>query len=293
MRRRAWLGFALGLVLLAGCSRSTEEGATKAAEPRPAKQELRLVSLAPAITETLELWGAKGELVGVSDYCRAKDSLPRVGSAITPGYEAIARLRPTHILATQVSGTQLEPLERLAPTRSFPWLSPEEVIASTRELGRLVQQTDKAEELARRYERALLAELPADAPQVLLLLGSDGASGGAYWFVKDESLHGALLRAAGAKNAVKTPTPGAPRITAEELLRLDPDALVVLSIAPNPDADASLRRELEKLTPLRAARERRLGFLSGERLLDSGPRILDFVEPLRAKIRELTQAPPP
>src|SRR6478736_5863794 len=47
----------------------------------------RVVSLAPAITETLFAIGAGDQVVGVSNYChfpKDVERLPRTGSAITP-----------------------------------------------------------------------------------------------------------------------------------------------------------------------------------------------------------------
>jgi len=55
----------------------------------------RIVSLAPAVTETLFAIGAGGLVVGISDYCNYPPEalgLPRLGTSITPNYEAIARL---------------------------------------------------------------------------------------------------------------------------------------------------------------------------------------------------------
>ena len=62
-----------------------------------AAAQMRIVSLAPSVTETLFALGAGPEVVGVSQYCdyppQVRD-LPRVGSFLTPNLEAIIALRP-------------------------------------------------------------------------------------------------------------------------------------------------------------------------------------------------------
>src|SRR5262245_2864728 len=63
----------------------------------------RIITLAPAITDTLYAIGAGPEVVGVSDYCDVPEAkrLPRLGSGLTPSYERIAELTPTLIVSEQ------------------------------------------------------------------------------------------------------------------------------------------------------------------------------------------------
>jgi ABC-type Fe3+-hydroxamate transport system substrate-binding protein len=109
-------GAAALLALGAGCTR---RGA-------PASPGRRVVALAPAVTETLFAIGAGGDVVAVSDYCDTPDEvqrLPRVGTSITPNYEAIARFAPTLIVSESNAATKSRELQALAPTRLLPWLT--------------------------------------------------------------------------------------------------------------------------------------------------------------------------
>jgi iron complex transport system substrate-binding protein len=66
----------------------------------------RIVSLAPAITETLFALGAGAQVVGVSQYCDYPPEvvkLPKIGTFLTPNIEAIAGLRPTIVIGLQTS----------------------------------------------------------------------------------------------------------------------------------------------------------------------------------------------
>ena len=100
----------------------------------------RIVSLAPAITETLFAIGAGDRVVGVSDYCNDPPEvarLARVGTSITPSFERIARLEPTLIVTEKNASSRGHELDRLAPTFALSWLTLDEIVAGIRKLGRL------------------------------------------------------------------------------------------------------------------------------------------------------------
>ena len=61
---------------------------------------LRIISLAPSLTETVYALGLQDRLVGDTDYCDyPADALrkPKVGGAINPNMEQVAALRPAEI----------------------------------------------------------------------------------------------------------------------------------------------------------------------------------------------------
>ena len=285
MKRRALLQFLLsGSASLAlACDRKQKLGGA-----RPGKQ--RLVSLSPAITETLFAIGAGAELVGVSDYCNYPEEakkLPRTGSALTPGYEAIVRLAPSLILTEGANSAPRRELSALGVTKFLPWLSLEDIVASTRLLGALTGHSEQASELARKlWDGLAVAESPS-GPRVLLVLGETSGRQSEVLFIKRNSIHGAVLRAAGARNAVASDVAGVPRLSFEELLRLDPDAIIVL-LAPGkgPPNAARILHDYDALEPLSARKNRRISVLDSDAAFSNGPRILELAEALK---RELTR----
>src|ERR1700752_4974267 len=67
---------------------------------------MRIVSLAPSVTETLFALGAGPEVVGVSQYCDYPPEvqwLPKIGSFVTPNIEEIVALRPTLVIGLLTS----------------------------------------------------------------------------------------------------------------------------------------------------------------------------------------------
>jgi ABC-type Fe3+-hydroxamate transport system substrate-binding protein len=278
--RRALLGlFGLGLL---GCSKLSGGGGS----------EPRLVSLAPAVTDTLFAIGAGPNVVAVSDYCDyppEAQKLPRVGTNLTPNYEAIARLRPTWILGQGDYGSRKTELEALGRTLLLPWLSLSEITNGIEELGRVTGHAEKAAPIARELRGKLGVPEPKDGPRVLLMIGYDPARLDEIWFIRRNSLHGALLHAAGGRNAVPEQVTGMPRISPERLIELDPDAIIVLARPEKVKGD--FLAALRQLEPLRAVKAGRLDVLAREEVFVYGPRVLSMLEPLRTMITRLRGLP--
>lgn len=275
-RRSALL--AIGALALHSCQQPSARS-----ERPPA--ERTLVSLSPGITQSVIALGAEARLLGVSDYCQLPPhlTLPRLGSAITPNYEAIARLEPDLIVATEVAGTQLEPLGRLARPVSLPWLELHEVEASLRRLGKWLGREEAGDDLAERLHAALTVPPPADALRVLWILDLGDGGGSDTWFVRDNSLHGAVLRAAGAHNAIPKAVAGPPKISAEQLLEIDPDLILLVLSAPNLDAgelsrtQAQLKARFARWAPLSAVQTDRLLAVHHPDAMNLGPGVLDLI----------------
>jgi len=276
----AWLGL--------GCDHPNQQSGAHGGKPR-------LVSLSPAITETLFAIGAGPELVGVSDYCTYPEEaakLPRTGTALTPSYEAIVRLKPSLILCDGASSAPRRELTALGVTKFLPWLSLEDIVASTRLLGALTSHAAPAGDLARKlWDGLAVAEAPS-GPRVLAVLGETSGKLSEIYFIKKNSIHGAALRAAGARNAVSAEVPGVPRLSIEELLRLDPDAIIVL-VAPSAggQSDAQILGEYQALEPLTARNNGRISVLKSGAAFSNGPRILTLAEALKRELGRLFQSP--
>jgi iron complex transport system substrate-binding protein len=268
--RRAFLG------VLAAAAASCRS------RPTASATSARIVSLSPGITDALFAIGAGPRVVARSDYCDFPlevARLPKVGSSITPNYEAIARLEPTLIVSEDNAAARRRELEALAPTLLLRWLSLDEVVSGIRELGNVTDRATNANALAERLDRSLRVRAPEVAPKILLVIGSDTGRLDDIWFIRRNSLQGAALHAAGAKNAIDEDVAGQPRVSLERLIALDPDALVVLTLEKNPGDDELA--PYEKLTALRAVRDHRLAVIEAPEGYVNGPRVLALVDKLR------------
>ena len=284
MNRRAFL------VVLAAAAASCRSRATASRAISDAGG--RIVSLSPGITETLFAIGVGASVVARSDYCDyppEAQPLPRVGTSITPNYEAIARLSPSLIVSEDNAAARRRELEALGQTLLLRWLSLDEVVRGIRELGKVTGAQPSADVLAERLARRLGVAAPAVAPKILLVIGSDTGRLDDIWFIRKNSLQGAALHAAGGRNAVSEDVPGQPRLSLERLVALDPDAVIVLSAKASAN-DAELA-PYRNLTALRAVREDRLAVVAAPEAYVNGPRVLTFVERLAPLVARFGKRP--
>lgn len=291
MNRRAILGSLGALLFSAGAAIGVGRLVAKKSRNSHAT---RLVSLSPALTETVLSLGGAEKLVAVSDYCQLPLGmhLPRVGSSLTPGFEAIAGLRPSLILCDGSAGAKRSELAAIAPCEVLPWLTLAEVVGSIRRIGQLLGQASAGNALAGRIDARLSRKAPPDAPRALFLLSYDPDRPAELWFIRPNSLHGAALEAAGARNAVSHDVPGLPRLSVEQLLELDPDLVLIL---PRPGASVEERRKqltaFSALAPLRAVKAGRIGIVNGTQSV--GPSILQLVDSLAGMLKKMAGPRPP
>lgn len=283
MKRRAIVSslgallFSAGAALLAGRLAEKRRAQTPGAP--------RLVSLAPALTETVLALGGSAQLVGVSNYCRlpAGLQLPRLGTSLTPNYEAIAGLHCSRILCDDSAGTKRAELSALAACEFLPWLTLNEVVKSTRRLGQVLGHVAAGDALADRLHARLSRQPPPNAPRVLMLLSYDPDRPAEIWFIRPNSLHGAALNAAGGRNAVEHDVPGLPRLGVEQLLVLDPDVVLILPPPGSPpERHDALVRAFSALAPLRAVKSGRVKCVAGTQSV--GPSILELVDAIEAAL---------
>jgi iron complex transport system substrate-binding protein len=258
----------------------------------PIAASTTVVSLSPPITETLFEIGAGGQVVGRSDYCDFPpqvEALPPCGTALTANGEAIIKLRAGLIIADQSQGTKREQISQLGNAAFLPWLTAEDVISSTRELGRLTGHIDDANKLADELHAALNRRPAADAPRVLLVITPTPGKLGPITFIKRNSIHGRMLEAAGARNVADYDVPGVPTISTERVIELDPDIIIVLGIEDDmpPNRRAQIVADWGQLAPLRAVQQGRVGVISGKHLYGAGRRLLRAISDLSAEIERL------
>lgn len=255
--------------------------------PESASGRLRVVTLSPGLTEAVAVMGGLDHLVGVSDFCEHPPQAcarPRVGHSLRPDLEAIVRLRPDVIVYESTQQGPGTDLSQLANVLALPWLTLDEVQGSVRELGRLIDREAAADRLANRLQSALGRPPNAEGPEVMLLIGYPEPSG-SYWFIKPESLHGRLVGAAGGRAPPGLlDWTGPPKISAEALVRLDPEWIVVL--AKDSATSSAAFAGLERLETLRSVRQHRLRTVTSTNIFTTGPRILGLVPRLRAALNE-------
>jgi len=192
---------------------------------------LRIVSLAPNITELLYAAGARSRIVGAveySDYPEAARRIPRVGSGAGLDLEAIAARRPDLVVAWQTGNPswQLEKLRGLGFTVFV--IEPrrvEDIAGLLERFGKLVGTEPTADAAATEYRRHL-AQLRArysgraTVPVFYQILDVSPLTVSGRHLISD------VIRLCGGEN-VFADLPGiTPRVDIESVLQRNPEAIL-------------------------------------------------------------------
>jgi iron complex transport system substrate-binding protein len=193
---------------------------------------LRVVSLAPSITETIYAVGRGDWLVGVTavcDYPPQARELPKVGGIAAPNLEQIVRLRPDIVFATAEGNARdlLEQLERLGLI-TFA-LQPDSyggvidsILATGRALAADQAARRVADEIDRRVRRVRELVVGRSRPRVLYLIWTDPLiAAGAGTYLDD------LVAMAGGRNIVWERTGSYPRLNWEQVVVRAPEVILL------------------------------------------------------------------
>lgn len=230
---RASLPCAAGLLAMVLVAASA---AMASSSPEGAKPG-RIVSLAPAITETLFALGLGDRVIGVSTYCdypAAALRLPKVGTFSEPVAEVIVSLKPDLVLTSPSPGneTSVRAIERagvrVAVVRSEGGLA--EARSAMLEVARAVGEEKAGERLVAGIDARLgalqTAAAALDHPAAAVVIGREPLV-----LAGPSSYLGELLVLAGGTNITEKLGGRWPRVGIEFLVISAPQVLVDLSVS--------------------------------------------------------------
>jgi iron complex transport system substrate-binding protein len=288
IRTGAALAAALGV--LAGCGESNEP------PPEPAagfpvtvagvtleRQPERIVSLSPSATETLFAVGAGSQVVAVDSESDHPTGVPRTDlSAYEPNVEAIAARRPDLVvLPADAPRDAIGGLRRLGlPVLATPVSDDlEQAYEQMRDLGTLTGRRADGERLARevrtRVERAVAEARAGGAVKVFHELDPDLFSASSDTFI------GRIYARLGLRNvadpAAERSGAPYPQLSAEAVVRADPDLIVLADAECCGQTPAKVRRR-PGWSVVTAVREGDVVAVDDDVASRWGPRIPEFVE---------------
>jgi iron complex transport system substrate-binding protein len=245
---------------------------------------MRIISLAPSLTEMIYALHAEDRLVGDTLYCDYPldaQRKPKVGGVINPNFEEIATLHPDLVLMTK-NANRLETVRALDILGIHSYATNprtvDEIISSTQKLAEVLNVPAEgktvADDLQRRLE-TIHAKLSGVAPKrVFFVVWLEPLQSiGKDTFIAD------ALRKAGAVSIVES-NQDWPKMNLEAVAKLQPEYLV---FAPS-HSDAG-QREYEALANrpgwriLDAVRNRRFLIVS-DAINRPAPRIVSVIEDL-------------
>ena len=247
---------------------------------------MRIVSLAPSVTETLFALGAGPEVVGVSQYCdyppQVRD-LPRVGSFLTPNLEAIIALRPTLVVGLELSSDVRQ--IRALNSMGYPVLlvsddSLQQIETSIEKVGARIDRQADAHRLVAQIQSQIAAvrnRLSDVKPlRALMLVGHQPIVAVGPGTYLDE-----LMRIARADNIADAVDQQWPHLSTEFIIAMRPE--VVLDGAMGTDQSSS-SSFWEKYPTIPAVRDHRVYGYAEDPMLHAGPRVGQSLEIIARKI---------
>jgi iron complex transport system substrate-binding protein len=240
---------------------------------------MRIVSLAPSVTETLFALGAGSEVVGVSQYCDYPPqvrALPRVGSFLTPNLEAILALRPTLVVGLELSSNLRQ--IRALNSMGYPVLlvsddSLRQIDDSIEKIGARIDRRREADQLVARINAQIAAvkERLADAKPVrtLMLVGHQPIVAVGTGTFLDE-----LLRIARADNIADAAGEQWPHLSMEFIIAMRPQVILDGAMGSDPASSDFW----QKYPAIPAVRDHRVFGYPQDPILHSGPRVGQSLE---------------
>ena len=254
------------------------------AQPHPQ----RIVSIVPALTETLFAIGAGPQVVGVGSFDTRPSEVatrPRVGGLLDPDMEQIFALRPDLVI---LYGSQQDQIEQLTRAGIPVFAYTHGGVAGTRTvilaLGARTGHTANAAHVVGALDarlaglRVRLGDRPR--PRVLLVFGREPGSlrnifaSGGTGFLHD------MLEAAGGRNVFADVPRESVQLTSEAILAAAPDAIIELTYDERmtPDNQAAEIAIWNRLPAIPAVRNRRVYLLLGNQFVVPGPRLAEATE---------------
>lgn len=308
---RAVVG-ALIAVCLSGCDRGAATSSTSAAansgstgtESRPNKvshvpdrvilprvadsernsPRLRIISMAPSITEMVCALGLADQLVGRTSYCRYPPEIRNVtalGALLDLNVEALVSLKPDMVLVVAHSQAQTDRFGQVGlRVEVIPDTTLEDVFAGLTRIGALTGRVKTAQAVCSAIRGDLdqvLKETRGTPPmRVLLATGVMGDPPAPPFVAGPGSIYDDLIQLAGHLNAAADLGRGFAPLSLEAILRADPDVIIELDPENSrPGGDAEAARVWAKIGDLRAVRGGGVRVLKGPQHYLTGPRIAE------------------
>ncbi len=249
------------------------------------QKPVRILSLAPSITEGIYAIGAQDNLLANTRFCdfpEAARALPKIGGIENPDLELLFKLKPQLILATNLTPPEvIHQIEKLGLSIAvFQQNGIAGALADLIQIGKALDVFSTArhivEEVHRRLAalQAISASLPR--PRTLLLYGSD-----LLFSAGEKTFPGQIIAFSGGANIAAHRGADWPQLSVESILTSDPE---VILLAVDNDSQSAAQKALERWQKdtlwknIAAVRNKRIFAVPNALLSIPGPRMAEAAE---------------
>ena len=238
--------------------------------PGICKNNIKVVSLAPSITSSLYLLDAQDGLVGVTNYCVAKDK-EIIGTMLEPNIEKIYSLGPDYVITTK-EGNNPRLIDKLQSLKiNTVVLGPDykfgDIVNDFLRLAKIVEKENKAEEILSGVKSkidSIREKLKGRKNiRVFLQLGENPLI-----TIGKNSFLNEIITAAGGENIFQDINLGYLRVNKEEVMKRDPE---IILIVPMEEGRAQESSSWPRLSSMRAVKENKVFVLEKDSFLKPTP----------------------
>jgi iron complex transport system substrate-binding protein len=269
-----------------------------APSPQTQQKKLRIVSIAPNLTDILVALDASEDLVGISDYCRLPEHLsrPKCGGLLNPNFESILALQPTMVF---LSGRmdRFQQFSENHQIQAFPFQIDHfsDLVEVIQKIGQLVGKQEAAAQLIQRLKNQL-QEVRTKSEKLpkyrtLVVLGGEPTALKGIMGVSNASFIGEMLEAAHGENIFATQKQPYFNPSRESILALQPE--VIYELRPG---KIYTKEQKEKLiqrwkveSSLPAYRHGRIVVSTNEFLTSPGPRMVEIAQLFQEHFQKFAQ----
>ncbi len=250
-----------------------------------------IVSLQPAVTDNLIRLGGKSSLVGISTYCdelnNRSGKIPKVGDLYNMNLEQIIRLRPDVLFLHISQSEQIEKLKAVnieaIPVKTDTM---QDVKETLQKCYQQIPHTHNADKLMKTFTEFAdgiknIKDVSLTS-KTLMIVAHDGNRFPVY-AVTPNSYHGAILTGCRLRNVIpETVKMTTIPLSAEEVIKLDPEIIIDLDVESDKDAYNIFRI----LSTVSAVRDRYVFGLKSKAVLLPGLSCLDACTTISKKLNE-------
>jgi len=246
------------------------------------KIPVRIVTLAPSLTEILYYLGVGDRVVGVtqfSDYPPEAKEKPMIGSYANLNIEKIISLSPDLVIGTMDGNSEAD-IELLEEAKIQVFVvnprNIREVISTIGEIAALCGVKEKGEEvvddLSRRLEKVKTIIRSEAKPSVFLQINLRP-----IMTVNKNTYHNDLITLAGGMNITEGEPITYPRISIEEVIKKKPDIILISSMQRGGEFEKT-RKEWMSWTLIPAVKNNRVYLIESDLIDRPSPRIIQGLE---------------
>ena len=237
----------------------------------------RIVSLAPSITETLFALGLGDRVVGVTRYCRfPAEALTKakVGGYYDPNYEEIVRLKPDLIIMLAEHKTPDLHCATLAVSHDSIAQILGSIVVIGGRCGAAVKAGEMAADIMGRIDTIKRRVRGLRCPRVLVSVGRTMGSSNDLCAAGKRTFYNEMIMLAGGTNALENTAVPFPMVSAEGVLRINPEVIIEMV----PESFMNLYGTEKGETAVDAVKNRRVYLFTQDYALIPGPRFIFILE---------------